>query len=138
MCFLCVQGKTRHRVVTLQGQLVDQSGTMSGGGGRVVKGRMSSKAVSDVTPQQVEELTKRLADNERAAEVSVGRRGREKGGEEREGERRRKEVKGRKGGEVKSAEVIGGGGERGTATAFLPPSRSVVSADEGWSNTLRS
>ena len=57
-------------MVTLQGQLVDQSGTMSGGGGRVAKGRMSSKAVSDVTPQQVEELTKRLADNERAAEVS--------------------------------------------------------------------
>lgn len=89
VCFLCVQGKTRHRVVTLQGQLVDQSGTMSGGGGRVVKGRMSSKAVSDVTPQQVEELTKRLADNERAAEVGVGRRGkgrREKGG--RGGKRR--------------------------------------------------
>lgn len=72
---MCLQGKTRYRVVTLQGQLVDQSGTMSGGGGRVAKGRMSSKAVSDVTPQQVEELTKRLADNERAAEVSGGRGG---------------------------------------------------------------
>ena len=75
VCSLCLQGKTRYRVVTLQGQLVDQSGTMSGGGGRVAKGRMSSKAVSDVTPQQVEELTKRLADNERAAEVSGGRGG---------------------------------------------------------------
>lgn len=62
-------------MVTLQGQLVDQSGTMSGGGGRVAKGRMSSKAVSDVTPQQVEELAKRLADNERAAEVREEGRG---------------------------------------------------------------
>lgn len=67
-------------MVTLQGQLVDQSGTMSGGGGRVAKGRMSSKTVADVTPQQVEELAKRLADNERAAEVSVGG---ERGGEGR-------------------------------------------------------
>ena len=111
-----MQGKTRHRVVTLQGQLVDQSGTMSGGGGRVVKGRMSSKAVSDVTPQQVEELTKRLADNERAAEVGVGRRGKgrgEKGG--RGGKRRegREEGKGRgeKGG--REEEVREGGEGRG-------------------------
>ena len=118
VCFLCVQGKTRHRVVTLQGQLVDQSGTMSGGGGRVVKGRMSSKAVSDVTPQQVEELTKRLADNERAAEVSVGRRGegREKGGEGREkgGEGREGEGRGREGGrreEKRSEGKEGRGGE---------------------------
>ena len=90
-----MQGKTRHRVVTLQGQLVDQSGTMSGGGGRVVKGRMSSKAVSDVTPQQVEELTKRLADNERAAEVGVGRRGKGRGGK---GGRKGREEEGREGG----------------------------------------
>ena len=100
-----MQGKTRHRVVTLQGQLVDQSGTMSGGGGRVVKGRMSSKAVSDVTPQQVEELTKRLADNERAAEVGVGRRGKgrgEKGGKRRGGREggERSEGRGGRGGEV--------------------------------------
>ena len=90
-----MQGKTRHRVVTLQGQLVDQSGTMSGGGGRVVKGRMSSKAVSDVTPQQVEELTKRLADNERAAEVGVGRGGKGRGGK---GGRKGREEGGREGG----------------------------------------
>lgn len=109
-----MQGKTRHRVVTLQGQLVDQSGTMSGGGGRVVKGRMSSKAVSDVTPQQVEELTKRLADNERAAEVGVGRRGKGRGGKGGRGGKRRegregREEEGREGGEGK--EVRGGEGE---------------------------
>merc|ERR1719282_2041584 len=35
-----MQGKTRWRVVTLQGQLVDTSGTMSGGGNTVAKGGM--------------------------------------------------------------------------------------------------
>ena len=63
------QGKTRHRVVTLSGQLIDSSGTMSGGGNRVLKGRMSSKASSDVSPLQVEEKKKRLEDNERALAV---------------------------------------------------------------------
>jgi structural maintenance of chromosome 4 len=61
-----MKGKTRHRVVTLSGQLIDSSGTMSGGGNRVLKGRMSSKASSDVSPLQVEEKKKRLEDNERA------------------------------------------------------------------------
>ncbi|CAB4429885.1 unnamed protein product [Rhizophagus irregularis] len=49
-------GKTRWRVVTLNGQLIDKSGTMSGGGGKVIKGAMNSKFSSDVTPETVEKL----------------------------------------------------------------------------------
>lgn len=40
-------GKKRWRVVTLAGQLIDPSGTMSGGGNRVQRGGMSSKFVPD-------------------------------------------------------------------------------------------
>lgn len=46
-------GARRWRVVTLDGQLIDVSGTMSGGGTRVARGGMSSKLVSDVTKDQV-------------------------------------------------------------------------------------
>ncbi|CAE7484583.1 SMC4 [Symbiodinium natans] len=35
-----LQGRTRHRVVTLAGGLIDASGTMSGGGGKVASGGM--------------------------------------------------------------------------------------------------
>jgi structural maintenance of chromosome 4 len=41
-------GKKRWRVVTLAGQLIDPSGTMSGGGAKVQRGGMSSKPVGDV------------------------------------------------------------------------------------------
>jgi structural maintenance of chromosome 4 len=40
-------GKKRWRVVTLAGQLIDPSGTMSGGGTRVQRGGMSSKFVPE-------------------------------------------------------------------------------------------
>lgn len=49
-------GRTRWRVVTLDGQLIDKSGTMSGGGTKVVKGAMNSKFSSDVTPETVAKL----------------------------------------------------------------------------------
>lgn len=49
-------GAKRWRVVTLDGQLIDVSGTMSGGGTRVARGAMSSKLVSDTTKEQVEKL----------------------------------------------------------------------------------
>ncbi|KAK3077152.1 hypothetical protein LTS18_011080, partial [Coniosporium uncinatum] len=49
-------GAKRWRVVTLDGQLIDKSGTMSGGGTRVAKGGMSSKLSSDVTKEQVSKL----------------------------------------------------------------------------------
>jgi len=49
-------GARRWRVVTLDGQLIDVSGTMSGGGTRVARGGMSSKLVADVTKEQVTKL----------------------------------------------------------------------------------
>jgi structural maintenance of chromosome 4 len=49
-------GAKRWRVVTLDGQLIDKSGTMSGGGTRVAKGGMSSRLASDVTKDQVVKL----------------------------------------------------------------------------------
>ena len=49
-------GAKRWRVVTLDGKLIDTAGTMSGGGSRVVKGKMSSKLASDVSRDQVSKL----------------------------------------------------------------------------------
>ena len=49
-------GARRWRVVTLDGQLIDVSGTMSGGGTRVAKGGMSSKLVADTSKEQVAKL----------------------------------------------------------------------------------
>ncbi|TLD33875.1 hypothetical protein PspLS_01093 [Pyricularia sp. CBS 133598] len=49
-------GAKRWRVVTLDGELIDKSGTMSGGGTTVKKGLMSSKLVADTTKEQVAKL----------------------------------------------------------------------------------
>ncbi|KAG0647173.1 Chromosome segregation cut3 [Hyphodiscus hymeniophilus] len=49
-------GTKRWRVVTLDGQLIDKSGTMSGGGNTVKKGLMSSKLVADTSKDQVAKL----------------------------------------------------------------------------------
>ncbi|KAL9079098.1 MAG: hypothetical protein Q9157_001982 [Trypethelium eluteriae] len=49
-------GAQRWRVVTLDGQLIDKSGTMSGGGNRIAKGAMSSKLAADFTKEQVAKL----------------------------------------------------------------------------------
>lgn len=49
-------GARRWRIVTLDGQLIDVSGTMSGGGTRVVKGGMSSKLVAETSKEQVSKL----------------------------------------------------------------------------------
>ncbi|KAI0673837.1 RecF/RecN/SMC protein [Trametes maxima] len=46
-------GNRRWRVVTLQGQLIDASGTMSGGGTSVQRGGMSSKLAADAVPPEV-------------------------------------------------------------------------------------
>ncbi len=53
---LIAYGARRWRVVTLDGQLIDVSGTMSGGGTRVAKGGMSSKLVADTTKEHVSKL----------------------------------------------------------------------------------
>jgi structural maintenance of chromosome 4 len=49
-------GAKRWRVVTLDGQLIDKSGTMSGGGTRVAKGGMSSKLQAVVSRDQVSKM----------------------------------------------------------------------------------
>jgi structural maintenance of chromosome 4 len=49
-------GAKRWRVVTLDGQLIDKSGTMSGGGNTVKKGLMSSNLVADTSKEQVSKL----------------------------------------------------------------------------------
>lgn len=46
-------GSKRWRVVTLAGELIDKSGTMSGGGTTIKRGLMSSKLVLDVSQEQV-------------------------------------------------------------------------------------
>lgn len=52
-------GNRRWRVVTLSGQLIDTSGTMSGGGTKVTKGGMSSKLAADsVGPDVVKRYEK--------------------------------------------------------------------------------
>lgn len=55
-------GKKRWRVVTLDGKLIDPSGTMSGGGNRVARGGMSSKFKADkVAPEVVHRYEQELA-----------------------------------------------------------------------------
>lgn len=49
-------GAKRWRVVTLAGELIDKSGTMSGGGTTVKRGLMSSRLVADTTKEQVTKL----------------------------------------------------------------------------------
>ncbi|KAG6864805.1 hypothetical protein C0991_007028 [Blastosporella zonata] len=46
-------GAKRWKVVTLQGQLIETSGTMSGGGGAPARGSMSSKLAADAVSPQV-------------------------------------------------------------------------------------
>ncbi|XP_069937057.1 structural maintenance of chromosomes protein 4-like, partial [Cherax quadricarinatus] len=48
-------GRVRHRVVTLKGELIEPSGTMSGGGRSVLRGRMGKQAaVLNVDTREVE------------------------------------------------------------------------------------
>uniref|UniRef100_A0A673GGD4 Structural maintenance of chromosomes protein 4-like n=1 Tax=Sinocyclocheilus rhinocerous TaxID=307959 RepID=A0A673GGD4_9TELE len=54
------QKDKRWRVVTLQGQIIEQAGTMTGGGGRVMKGRMGSSLCADVTQEQLDKMESEL------------------------------------------------------------------------------
>lgn len=53
-------GRVRYRVVSLEGGLIDTSGTMSGGGNRVSKGRMGSSVVVEVDPNELRNLEIKL------------------------------------------------------------------------------
>ena len=60
-------GAQRWRVVTLDGQLIDKSGTMSGGGTKVARGAMSSKALAqEITLEQLSKFDKERQVNEDA------------------------------------------------------------------------
>ncbi|KAJ3052650.1 hypothetical protein HK097_005927, partial [Rhizophlyctis rosea] len=59
-------GAKRYRVVTLDGQLIDTSGTMSGGGSAPQRGGMSSKfAAAEVDPRKAVELEQSWQEVER-------------------------------------------------------------------------
>ena len=53
-------GKTKNRVVTLEGQLIDTSGTMSGGGNRAARGGMSASNEEPMSPKEIASLEKDL------------------------------------------------------------------------------
>ncbi|NXL63759.1 SMC4 protein, partial [Chordeiles acutipennis] len=63
------QKDKRWRVVTLQGQIIEQSGTMTGGGGKIMKGRMGSSVLMDVSEEEVNKMESQLQkDSKRAVE----------------------------------------------------------------------
>ncbi|XP_022905361.2 structural maintenance of chromosomes protein 4 [Onthophagus taurus] len=54
-------GARRFRVVTLMGELIETSGTMSGGGKKVSRGRMGQSVTAmDINPEEIERMTKNL------------------------------------------------------------------------------
>ncbi|XP_053169002.1 structural maintenance of chromosomes protein 4 isoform X2 [Hemicordylus capensis] len=57
------QKDKRWRVVTLQGQIIEQSGTMTGGGGKVMKGRMGSSVVVEISEDEVNKMESQLQKN---------------------------------------------------------------------------
>ncbi|KAJ3188810.1 hypothetical protein HDU85_004524 [Gaertneriomyces sp. JEL0708] len=61
-------GARRWRVVTLDGQLIDQSGAMSGGGTQVKRGGMGSKFVAD---EVTKETVVKLEQDKRHAEIKL-------------------------------------------------------------------
>ncbi|KAI0312986.1 hypothetical protein OF83DRAFT_592772 [Amylostereum chailletii] len=70
---VAVGGRTRYRVVTLEGELVDISGTMSGGGNHKARGAMSDKFAGEkFTPQEIQRFEEecQLANN--ALEEALG------------------------------------------------------------------
>uniref|UniRef100_A0A8C5WC00 Structural maintenance of chromosomes protein n=1 Tax=Leptobrachium leishanense TaxID=445787 RepID=A0A8C5WC00_9ANUR len=64
------QKNKRWRVVTMQGQIIEQSGTMTGGGGRVMKGRMGSSIVVEISSEQLQKMESNLnSDSNKATAV---------------------------------------------------------------------
>nr|XP_033815111.1 structural maintenance of chromosomes protein 4 isoform X2 [Geotrypetes seraphini] len=68
------QKDKRWRVVTMQGQIIEQSGTMTGGGSKVMKGRMGSSVVTDVTEAELNMMESKLRmDSEKATQYQEGK-----------------------------------------------------------------
>ncbi|XP_063023475.1 structural maintenance of chromosomes protein 4 isoform X2 [Melospiza melodia melodia] len=57
---IAFQKEKRWRVVTLQGQIIEVSGTMTGGGGKVMKGRMGSSVVMDISEEEISKMESQL------------------------------------------------------------------------------
>ena len=69
------QGSTKNRVVTLEGQLIDISGTMSGGGAKAARGGMSAKVVEEFSPQEIATFESTYAaDNAKLQSVRASKR----------------------------------------------------------------
>ncbi|XP_012980424.1 structural maintenance of chromosomes protein 4 [Mesocricetus auratus] len=54
------QKDRRWRVVTLQGQIIEQSGTMTGGGSKVMRGRMGSSVIVEISEEEVNKMESQL------------------------------------------------------------------------------
>ncbi|XP_038603867.1 structural maintenance of chromosomes protein 4 [Tachyglossus aculeatus] len=54
------QKDKRWRVVTLSGQIIEQSGTMTGGGSKIMKGRMGSSVVVEISEDEVSKMESQL------------------------------------------------------------------------------
>uniref|UniRef100_A0A8C0U6B4 Structural maintenance of chromosomes protein 4 n=1 Tax=Cyanistes caeruleus TaxID=156563 RepID=A0A8C0U6B4_CYACU len=66
---IAFQKEKRWRVVTLQGQIIEVSGTMTGGGGKVMKGRMGSSVVMDISEEEISKMESQLQkDSKRAVQ----------------------------------------------------------------------
>uniref|UniRef100_A0A8C4MLI2 Structural maintenance of chromosomes protein n=1 Tax=Equus asinus asinus TaxID=83772 RepID=A0A8C4MLI2_EQUAS len=64
------QKDRRWRVVTLQGQIIEQSGTMTGGGSKVMKGRMGSSVVAEISEDEVNNMESQLQkDSQKAVQI---------------------------------------------------------------------
>ncbi|KAJ8797687.1 hypothetical protein J1605_017113 [Eschrichtius robustus] len=64
------QKDRRWRVVTLQGQIIEQSGTMTGGGSKVMKGRMGSSVVVEISEEEVNKMESQLQrDSQKAVQI---------------------------------------------------------------------
>ena len=55
----------KYRVVTVNGELVEMTGVMSGGG-RAKKGAMGAQVVEEITDAQIEDVSKKLITAEQA------------------------------------------------------------------------
>ncbi|KAM9442360.1 structural maintenance of chromosomes protein 4 isoform 1-T2 [Salvelinus alpinus] len=64
---LAFQKDKRWRVVTIQGQIIEMAGTMTGGGGRVMRGRMGSSIGTEVTQQELDRMESKL--NEKVVQL---------------------------------------------------------------------
>eukprot|EP00794_Sanderia_malayensis_P011500 gene11500-12695_t len=68
------KGSKRYRVVTVKGELMEQSGTMSGGGRNVARGRMGQRVVQDIDESEIEIMQKNLQSNEDKLEAILSQK----------------------------------------------------------------